>query len=65
MKWIDVEDKLPGKDGQTHYLVFCKDNVYVGCEIARFNEWGWHYATHETEKAMFGVTHWMELPEKP
>lgn len=65
MEWIDVNDQLPEIDGNKQLLAFCGTEFYSECEIVRYNEWGWHYGTRDTQNMVQNVTHWMPLPEPP
>lgn len=56
--WISVNDRLPEDDG--HYLVWNNDRM----EVAHY--WGnGEWANHDYGVMVYGVTHWMTLPEQP
>ena len=54
-QWISVDDELPKKRG--YILVTGRGLVYQ-----------WKYEVHESAdilKHLFGITHWMRLPQAP
>lgn len=58
-KWINVNDKLPGKD--IRVLVCCQTKKGVqSVNIAYYFNGSWH-----GNGSMSGVTHWQPLPDLP
>lgn len=55
--WVSVADSLP-QVGDKKLLVW---NGY-DYEIARYNEWGFHYGTRNTQDVIVGVLFWAKLP---
>lgn len=61
ISWVAVNDRLPIVDGNKQLFVW--DGYQY--EIARFNEWGFHYGTRNTQDCLFNVVFWAECPEPP
>lgn len=66
MEWISVKDRLPDKNGDfLAYVPNEKDNTKERVETLYYmdiNNWfkGDYYS-----RKVYGVTHWMPLPEPP
>ncbi|MBA1156891.1 DUF551 domain-containing protein [Microvirga mediterraneensis] len=74
--WIDVNDRLPGEQGQDSEDVLCFLNGHCGIldtEARMGGGWGIRLGFYDAGKRMFRcsgqptweVTHWMPLPEPP
>ena len=61
ISWVAVSERLPLADGNKQLFVW--DGYQY--EIARFNEWGFHYGTRNTQDCLFSVVFWAECPEPP
>jgi len=61
ISWVAVSERLPLVDGNKQLFVW-DGHQY---EIARFNEWGFHYGTRNTQDCLFNVVLWAECPEPP
>lgn len=61
ISWVAVSERLPLVDGNKQLFVW--DGYQY--EIARFNEWGFHYGTRNTQDCLFNVVFWAECPEPP
>ncbi len=62
ISWVAFSERLPLVDGNKQLLVW---DGYQ-CEIARFNEWGFHYGTRNTQDScLFDVLYWAECPKPP
>ena len=71
MKWMNVKDELPKKQGS--YLLFGKATCGTHSEIPRVTEGKW-YSPYENGNPDFefgeyscsiDVSHWMEMPDPP
>jgi hypothetical protein len=58
-EWIDVEDRLPEKQG--YYLVYSWVNRYHVSQFSTMNV----YSDGKTPCFPQNATHWMPLPEPP
>ena len=61
LQWIPVSERLPVVDGNKQLLVWTGYEY----EIARFNEWGFHYGTRNTQDTLHNVICWAEFHEPP
>lgn len=69
MKWINVKDRLPSKDGNSSIMCLVYD-TYYGIVCRPFNEYHNVWDTEDcddyyTEAIGGKITHWMELPTTP
>lgn len=69
-EWISVEDCLPAEgvwvialtgDGDVAPASLCDNDYDVTTHDKTWRVWWWKYST----STVFGITHWMPLPEPP
>ncbi len=78
MEWINVEDRLPGKQTERYlvktkcshrtHVTLAKNWAYPCNEIniAYYDDWTkWHYESGVPWEEKVKVTHWMPLPNPP
>ena len=56
-----IDDPNNGYQLNQMYLVKVGSNLNYHYYLARYTEWGWHYATHNTESIIFDVMEWREI----
>lgn len=61
IRWVAVTERRPLVDGDKQLFVW--DGYKY--EIARYNEWGFHYGTRNTQDCLHNVLFWAECPEPP
>lgn len=57
INWID-DNIYPPVDGNKIYLVDLGNKRF---DVGRFNEWGWHYGSRNTQDALFGVVRYFDF----
>lgn len=64
-EWISVKDRLP--EPLTHVLVVGDDGIFTAYRDV-YEDFTWQcypIGSYASDGLVFGITHWMELPEKP
>lgn len=68
-KWISVKDKKRLPDPYKHVLVNGEDGVFRAYRDSNNNEYpSWQcypIGSYAGDGCVFGITHWMPLPETP